>query len=57
MAGLTQPARWNAPGMKLSCWTVIWFSARTWEQTLLDKGEGIAHFFQPHVFWPRVVPF
>jgi 2-polyprenyl-6-methoxyphenol hydroxylase-like FAD-dependent oxidoreductase len=24
-----------------------------WEESLLDKREGIAHFFQPHVFWPR----
>jgi hypothetical protein len=23
------------------------------EDSLLDKREGIAHFFQPHVFWPR----
>lgn len=29
------------------------FHKRTWEEALLDKREGIAHFFQPHAFWPR----
>jgi 2-polyprenyl-6-methoxyphenol hydroxylase-like FAD-dependent oxidoreductase len=29
------------------------FRKCNWEESLLDKREGIAHFFQPHVFWPR----
>jgi 2-polyprenyl-6-methoxyphenol hydroxylase-like FAD-dependent oxidoreductase len=29
------------------------FRKCNWEESLLDKREGIAHFFQAHVFWPR----
>jgi 2-polyprenyl-6-methoxyphenol hydroxylase-like FAD-dependent oxidoreductase len=29
------------------------FRKCSWEESLLDKREGVAHFFQPHVFWPR----
>jgi 2-polyprenyl-6-methoxyphenol hydroxylase-like FAD-dependent oxidoreductase len=29
------------------------FRKCNWEESLFDKREGIAHFFQPQVFWPR----
>jgi hypothetical protein len=29
------------------------FRKCNWEESLLDKREGIAHFFQKQVFWPR----
>jgi 2-polyprenyl-6-methoxyphenol hydroxylase-like FAD-dependent oxidoreductase len=29
------------------------FQRRGWEEDLKARREGIPHFFQPHVFWPR----